>query len=204
MGEYPLMNAIRSVLSGGVQQMAGAPVTTSTREPYTTTTKPITTTRTTTPWTPATWPWTSTTAPPRPPAAGPRGTLAGAVCAMGQFHAHESDCAKFYQCDRGRFAERRCKFGQHWKNTRCVRPEDARCSLPGTPTTIEDNSIFGPEVPAHGPATGSATHTRPVVTVPRDTLKGAPCSGKGFRNHESNCAKFYQCKKGLYVERLCF
>merc|ERR1719259_886743 len=213
MGEYPLMNAIRSVLSGGVQQMAGAPVTTSTREPYTTTTKPITTTRTTTPWTPATWPWTSTTAPPRPPAAGPRGTLAGAVCAMGQFHAHESDCAKFYQCDRGRFAERTCKFGQHWAKRRCERPETAGCTIAESggqsPSISGDSSITGSTIPTQRPTgditTWSSTSLKPATTSatqppieetaswswtspkPTTTLATLPPSSEKFGGFKSVC-----------------
>jgi len=140
-GKYPLMNAIKSVLSGAARESPNvrqnAPYTTpyappsTTAAPYTppSTAAPYTPPSTAAPYTPPTTasgfvnPWTVANAAPRP------SSLRGAPCAMGQFQRHETRCDRFYQCDHGSFIERDCLVGQHWSGTRCDWPEKANCQV---------------------------------------------------------------------------
>lgn len=76
----------------------------------------------TTPWTSATTVQKVVTQAPTQPTQAPtqqgQSTLNERMdCDAGEHKAHASDCSKFYQCNQGKFEERKCFPGLHWAKT---------------------------------------------------------------------------------------
>ncbi|XP_045531654.1 chitin-binding domain protein cbd-1-like [Pieris brassicae] len=105
---------------------------------------------------------------------------------------HESDCEKFYQCDKGERVLRECAPGTHFnaKLQVCDHPSKAGCD-PSCVTTT----------------TTTTTTEKPACDCSNQPIlpNGCPCdhSIHLLLRHESDCEKFYQCDKGERVLRQC-
>ncbi|CAF4741528.1 unnamed protein product [Pieris macdunnoughi] len=103
---------------------------------------------------------------------------------------HESDCEKFYQCDKGDRVLRQCAPGTHFnaKLQVCDHPSKAGCD-PSCVTTTTTTT----EKPA------CDCSNQPILP------NGCPCDHKIhlLLPHESDCEKYYQCDKGDRVLRQC-
>ncbi|CAH4031990.1 unnamed protein product [Pieris brassicae] len=105
---------------------------------------------------------------------------------------HESDCEKFYQCDKGERVLRQCAPGTHFnaKLQVCDHPSKAGCDPSCVTTTTTTTTT---ETPA------CDCSDQPILP------NGCPCdhSIRLLLPHESDCARFYECDQGERVLKEC-
>ncbi|CAB3236331.1 unnamed protein product [Arctia plantaginis] len=120
---------------------------------------------------------------------------------------HDSDCAKFYQCDHGQKVERSCAAGTWFDYNLqvCNHIHLVNCVLGSSSTTSTVSTIPPGTVTTTTKAPSTTTETS-TTTPGTDFLpNGCPANVHihYLLPHDSDCAKFYQCDHGQKVERSC-
>ncbi|CAK1549046.1 unnamed protein product [Leptosia nina] len=113
---------------------------------------------------------------------------------------HETDCTKFYQCDKGKKVLRECAPGTHFnaKLQVCDHPSSAGCD----PNCGGDGGETGGGSDGDGETGGGDNCDCPIGPI---LPNGCPCNHSIHQllPHETDCTKFYQCDKGKKVLREC-